>query len=56
MCVGYRLYKRLKDEHYTCKYAFVQGSDVFRVLPTQFGKSLCFASLPSVFDRSDIIL
>ena len=54
MCVGYRLYKRLKDEHY--KYAFVQESDVFRVLPTQFGKSLCFASLPSVFDRSDIIL
>jgi len=30
--------------------AFVEGNDVFMSLPTGFGKSLCFALLPYVFD------
>ena len=30
---------------------FVRGHDVFISLPTGSGKSVCFASLPGVFDR-----
>ena len=31
--------------------AFVEGNDVFLSLPTGYGKSLCFAMLPFVYDR-----
>ena len=29
---------------------FVEGNDVLAILPTGYGKSLCFALLPLVFD------
>ena len=36
----------LKEEQKTVITSFVLGRDVFAVLPTGFGKSLCFACLP----------
>ena len=30
---------------------FLQGRDVFAILPTGFGKSLCFACLPGAFNH-----
>ncbi len=31
--------------------AFVEGRDVFTVLPTGYGKSLCYSILPYTFDK-----
>ena len=44
--LGYSLYPEQK----LAVTSFVEGSDVFLSLPTGFGKSLCFAILPLVFD------
>ena len=43
-------YPELKAEQLEAMKMFVSGRDVFVVLPTGFGKSLIFASLPLVFD------
>ena len=43
-------YTRLKNEQKEALHAFVSGKDVFVSLPTGYGKSLCYALLPSVFD------
>lgn len=43
-------YTRLKDEQKKVLQAFVGGRDVFVSLPTGYGKSLCYALLPAVFD------
>ena len=44
-------YPDLKPEQLDVVETFVKGRDVFTVLPTGFGKSLCFACLPIVFDK-----
>ena len=44
-------YQTLKEEQLKVMTSFVMGNDVFAVLPTGFGKSLCYACLPGVFDR-----
>ena len=38
-------YLSLKEEQREVITNFVQGKDVFAVLPTGFGKSLCYACL-----------
>ena len=53
-------YSLIKDEQLSVVKSFVSGNDVFAVLPTGYGKTLCFASLPGVFDmllhRSDSVV
>ncbi len=48
-------YEHLKEEQLAVIMHFMEGMDCFVVLPTGFGKSLCFALLSPVFDivRSD---
>ena len=41
-------YEKMKDQVVT---GILKGHDVFAVLPTCYGKSLCFASLPMLFDK-----
>jgi len=44
-------YSSLKEEQLKVVTAFLEGRDVFAVLPTGYGKSLCFGCLPLAFDR-----
>ena len=44
-------YSHLKEEQKVVISGFVMGSDVFAILPTGFGKTLCYACLPNVFDK-----
>ena len=44
-------YANVRDQQLRVVTNFVRGSDVFAVLPTGYGKGLCYALLPSVFDR-----
>ena len=41
----------MKEEQYAVVIDLVAGKDVFAALPTGFGKSLCLACLPDVFDK-----
>ena len=43
-------YHNLKEEQKKVVNAF-KGKDVFVSLPTGYGKSLCYAILPLVFDK-----
>ena len=43
-------YSSLKEEQKKAIKAFVGGNDVFISLPTGYGKFLCYALLPSIFD------
>ena len=44
-------YAGLKSEQLKVVETFVKGRDVFAVLPTGYGKSLCYGCLPIVFDK-----
>lgn len=43
-------YDSLRDLQLEVIKGVVSGQDVFAVLPTGYGKSLCYACLPAVFD------
>ena len=43
-------YTQFKEEQCPVVKDLVGGQDVFTVLPTEFGKSTCFACLPGVFN------
>ena len=44
-------YSSLKEEQLKVVIAFLEGCDVFAVLPTGYGESLCFGCLPLAFGR-----
>ena len=44
-------YNHLKEEQRDVINNFLLGNDVFVILPTGFGKTLCYACLPKIFDR-----
>ena len=44
-------YATMKYEQLEVVTSVLQGYDVFTILPTGFGKSLCFTCLPSLYDR-----
>jgi len=44
-------YTHLKPEQLNIIMGFLRGRDVFTILPTGFGKMLCFACLPLAFDE-----
>ena len=43
-------YTSLKDRQLEVIVNFLSGNDVFAVLPTGYGKSLCYICLPKAFD------
>lgn len=46
-------YDKLKELQMEVIVSFVMGKDVFGILPTGYGKSLCYSSLPILFDHLD---
>ena len=44
-------YSKLKDLQMSVIVSFVLGRDVFGILPTGYGKHLCYQCLPLVFDK-----
>ena len=43
-------FRELKKEQEEIILRFISGNDVFGVLPTGFGKSLCYTCLSGIFD------
>ncbi len=47
--LGYPIMK--PEQQLDVTIAFVEGRDLFTVLPTGYGKSLCYSILPYTFDK-----
>ena len=50
MFTNYSILQKVKKEQKDAIKEYVSGEDAFVCLPTGYGKSLCFQSLPYVFD------
>ena len=48
--IGRLSYDMLKPEQEAALLSFLGGRDVFVLLPTGYGKNLCYAALPAAFD------
>ena len=48
--------KEVKKEQRRAIHDFVSSRDVFVSLPTGYGKSFCYALLPTVFARASIVI
>ena len=48
-------YTAVKPEQLKVITGVLNCSDVFAVLPTGFGKSLCYACLPQTFDKLELL-
>ena len=44
-------YESFKPDQKTIVSGLLEGRDVFAILPTGYGKSLCYACLPWVYDE-----
>ena len=44
-------YSNLKELQMAVIVSFVMGRDFFGILPTGYGKSLCYQCLPLIFDK-----
>ena len=44
-------YSNLKELQMAVIVSFVMGRDVFGILPTGYGKTLCYQCLPLIFDK-----
>ena len=44
-------YSNLKELQMAVIVSFVMGCDVFGILPTGYGKTLCYQCLPLIFDK-----
>ena len=50
-CIQTLGYSELKTEQLKVIMEFLRGRDVFAILPTGFGKTLCYVCLPLIFDK-----
>ena len=50
--LGYPSLKQRTTRYY-CRV--LNGRDIFAILPTGFGKTLCYACIPLVFDGMDLL-
>ena len=44
-------YSNLRELQMAVIVSYVMGHDVFGILPTGYGKSLCYQCLPLIFDK-----
>ncbi len=49
-------YAALKEKQMMVVHSFIGGKDIFGVLPTGYGKSLCYACLAALLLRGHLVI